>query len=96
MTPEPEIKEVIKEVPVEVVKEVTPQACLDALDHAGSGLSIASDLIGQIHPAAMAGLNQDVAAIEQITSEMAVSNAEMEELNPLAAAAATECRAAAE
>lgn len=100
VAPEPQVVtetkevEVIKEVevPVETIVEVTPQACLDALEYAADGFEIAAEMIGYIQPAAMAGLDQDVAAIESIVSGMSASNTQLEELTPLASAASAECR----
>lgn len=94
--------EVVKEVEVPVEKivevevEVTPAACLEALDLAGEGLGIAAAMVGHIQPAAMAGLNRDVPAIEAITADMAASNVQLEELTPKASAASAECRSAAD
>lgn len=87
--------EVIKEVevPVETIVEVTPAACLEALDLAADGFDIAADMIGLIEPAARAGLEVNVDAISEITSSMAASNAQLEELTPRASAASTQCRA---
>lgn len=90
VTAEPEIVE------VEVVQEVTPQSCLTALDLAADGLAIAGDFVGKIQPAAQAGFDRDVAALEAITSGMQAKNAELEVLLPQAQAATEECRSLAE
>lgn len=89
--------EVIKEVevPVEVVKEVTPQVCLDALVAVSEVLDIASEFPMKVEPAARAGLSRDVAAIEQITAEMEDANGRLEALTPTATAAIVGCQAGA-
>lgn len=84
-----------EKVEVAVVTEVTPESCLTALDLAADGLAIAGDFIGKIQPAAQAGFDRDVAALEAITSGMQEKNAELDVLLPKAQAATQECRSLA-
>jgi hypothetical protein len=79
-TPAPEIKT--------VTKEVTPQACLDALDSARKAFSLVSDftdvvseyppLVGQ---AAQAGMTSDVAGLNRIVRKMRSINSRMDDIN---------------
>lgn len=86
--------------------EVTPQACLDALDYAGQLLegsaefaNITGRTLPLIEQALMAGLDYDVAAVEAITAELDSINADLDALianmpdDTAVAEAASACRA---
>lgn len=89
--------EVPVEVPVEKIVEkrveVASPACLEALDLAAEGFGIAANYVGLIEPAARAGLDQDVDAINSIIGKMEVNGQLLSELTPAAAAASEKCRA---
>lgn len=89
-----ETKEV--EVPVEVPVEVTPAACIDALDLAAEGFLVAASYVPLIEQAARAGVNQDAAAINAVIGAMKASNADLQDLQPLVTDASAKCRASAE
>lgn len=88
---QPEPETVLVEKPVEVEKivtetvETTPQACLDAIDHAddlmltlsGVGL-LAAQYIDLIPRAFEAGMDYDIAASEQIIADMDDLNSQVE------------------
>lgn len=94
---EPEVKTVTKEVEVEkiVEVEVTPEACIEALDLAGESLTILSDLPGMISEAAIAGTTFDTAAIEDIAGRVGTIEGQINTLTPQVGAASSECRASA-
>lgn len=113
--PEPAPTVTVTQPPVEVTQppvvetvEVTPQACLDALDYAAEllyGSAEFAEITGRTLPlieqALNAGLEYDVAAVEGISAELDSINADLDNLiNSLPgedaiAVAADECRAKA-
>lgn len=102
-----EVEKVVTETVTEEV-EVTPDACITALDHADGLLDasltvidVAAGAFGLIPRAAEAGMNYDVAAMEQIAVEGEEMGVLIEEqtavVGPLRAdydAAVLECRGA--
>lgn len=84
VTPAPEVRT------VEV--EVTPQSCLDALSNTGTVIGIMADIQEQVSPAIMAAATSDVAALEAITSQVAMLNGQTEAAMPAAVDSINACR----
>lgn len=109
---QPEPETVTIEKPVEVEKivtetvETTPQACLDAIDHADKLMLTLSDVgmlaaqyIDLIPRAFEAGMDYDLAASEQIIADMDELNTQLESIDGTTDranydAAVEECRGA--
>lgn len=98
-----------KTVEVEVVTEVTPQACLDAISHAEDFGRLTAEFSGAVQPypdmvmrAAEAGVDYDYEAIAGITAEMNSITSELESVSTQVTAtvdafnaAKAQCRATA-
>lgn len=90
VTAEPEIKE------VEVIKEVTPQSCIDALDLMTDMVTVFIGIQETVPPALEAAVKWDNAAIETLTSKIHRHNDELDALTAPMGVAAGGCRAAAQ
>jgi hypothetical protein len=96
--PEPEVIEVEKvvEKEVEVIKEVTPGVCVDALQKAGDYIATLGKL-GPIGSAAIgAAGDQDAAGLDAQTQKLKDLKVEMDEQSPSMLTATAECHALAE
>ncbi len=95
-------KPVITEVPgpervvtKTVEKEVTPAACLKALDLSEQGFSYAAEAMGYMSDALTAAGNLNVPAMQKANADLAVVSPKMKQLTTPMKTASTECRAAA-
>jgi len=95
--PEPEVIEAEPEVitetiteTVEVEVERTPQVCLDAIDSARQGFTIAADVMTAIMPGIEAAYYHDVAGMQAATADLEALSTDMNSLNFPALAAACE------
>ncbi|MFT4471416.1 hypothetical protein ACMX2H_16050 [Arthrobacter sulfonylureivorans] len=79
-----------------VTKEVTPDACIDALDYAIEAIGLMQPLPEMIYESGMAGLEQDVPAIEDINNRLTTFSSDLEKLTPKVGEASQACRASAE
>ena len=90
VTAKPEIKE------VEVIKEVTPQSCIDALDLATDAVEVFIKLQEVVPPALEAAVKWDSATLGSLTEDIKVYNQEIADLTPPMGVAAGACRASAQ
>lgn len=86
VTAEPIVKE------VEVIEEVTPQSCIDALDLAGEAVLVFAEIQGLVSPALEAAFNHDAAAMEALTSQIITHNEQIEVITPDLGIVVNECR----
>ena len=94
VTPDPVVE--TKTVEVEVEREVTPNACVEALRLADRGFSISGDVMSIVQDAFTAVQNYDVEALNDATDRMADKNAELHSnINPYVDAKSA-CLASAE
>ena len=82
-SPTAEPAEVITETVTEVetvteTVEVTPAVCLDAINSARAGFSVAADLMDVLGPAVEAAFYQDIAGLEAALDDLEVLNAELD------------------
>lgn len=75
--------------------EVTPPACLDALDIAGQAMSIMAESAGLAGDGIEAAAYGDVAGLDRVTAQVGDLNEDLNTLNPDLSAAVDECRAGA-
>ena len=75
--------------------EKTPQACLDALDHADRGFDLAFKIMDYFGPAMDAVLDMDVSKMHRLTRKMGKAADKMGALGPNYNAAKAECQASA-
>jgi hypothetical protein len=101
---QPDPVEVVKEVPgpervvtktVDKPVEVTPEACLKALDLSEQGFSYSAEAMGYMSDALTAASKFDVAAMQKANADLEGVSPKMKELTTPMRSAATECRAAA-
>lgn len=86
VTAEPVVKE------VEVIEEVTPQACIDALDLMADAVEVFIEITETVSPALEAAATWDNAALEALTSKMQRHNEEIEAITPDLGIVVNECR----
>jgi hypothetical protein len=97
---QPDPVEVVKTVPgptktVTKEVEVTPAACLKALDLSEQGFTLSAEAMGYMSDALTAASQFDTAAIQQANSDLTELNPKIKALTAPMKSAATECRAAA-
>lgn len=99
---EPEPVTVTKEVPgpervvtKTVEKEVTPQACLTALDLSEEGFSYSAEAMGYMGDALTAAGNFDVAALTKANTDIETVSPKLKQLTAPMKVAVSECRASA-
>lgn len=94
--PDPVTNTVTVEKPVEkiVEKEVTPQACLTALDKAGEVIDISGEVVRVMSEGFSAVSTMDVAGVAAVGPKVQEQTAKLKALTPSYVAAKTECRAA--
>lgn len=78
-TAEPEVETITEEIEVEVEKEVTPQACLDALDAGDHSIDLLIQGLDISAEAMHAASVMDVAAIDQATADLEAITPDMED-----------------
>lgn len=78
---------------VEVIKEVTPQSCIDALDLASEAVGVFAEIQGTVSPALEAAVTWDSAALEALTSKIQRHNEEIDAITPDLGIVVNECRA---
>lgn len=88
-----ETETVTETVEVEVEVEVAPQACLDAVNSARAGFSIAGEMMGVLGPAVEAASMWDIAGLDAAMDDLEALNADLEKITFVEDAAA--CEAAA-
>lgn len=100
---QPEPVEVVREVPgpervvtKTVEKEVTPKACLEALDLSQQGFTYSSEAMGYMSTALTAAGNFDVATLEQTKLDLEKLTPKMGALTMPMQKANSDCRAGAE
>lgn len=86
VTAEPVIKE------VEVIKEVTPPSCIEALDLASEAVGVFAEIQSTVSPALTAAVTWDSAALEALTSKIQRHNEEIEVITPELGIVVNECR----
>jgi PBP1b-binding outer membrane lipoprotein LpoB len=91
-TPAPAPTVTVTETPAAEVVEVTPQACLDALDYADEGFALAGRVIGYMQPAIQAVLDMNIGKVRQITGKLTKATKRINKIGPRYAAANAECR----
>lgn len=84
---------VVKTKTVTETVEVTPQSCLDALDHADRGFNIAADGFEAAEDGFNAVAEFDVAALEAVVPRITTTADEMSALVPQYQSAKADCRA---
>ncbi|MFC9335849.1 hypothetical protein [Arthrobacter sp. NPDC057009] len=98
--PEPEIvvqeKIVEKEVEVEVVKEVTPPSCIEALDVTQEAIELFSTYPEMANDAVQAAGTFDTAGLQAATRKIETFNSDLGKLTPKVGAPVAACRLAAE
>lgn len=94
---EPEVVTKTKTVTeqVEVVKEVTPEGCITALDLLSEAMTIASEQADLAGSSIMAAATGDVATMESNTAQVEELNRQIDELAVPLGPAVAECRGAA-
>lgn len=95
VTPVPSPAVTVTAEPVVKTVEKTPQACLDALDRAGSAIGFMSDIGPLSGKAVQAAFIRDAAGLEAITSQVQALNDRLKKATPGIASASQECRAGA-
>ncbi|WP_104138750.1 hypothetical protein [Arthrobacter sp. ZGTC131] len=96
--PEPEIvvQEKIVEKEVEVVKEVTPPSCIEALDVTQEAIELFSTYPEMAHDAVQAAGTFDTAGLQAVTRKIETFNSDLDKLTPKVGAPVAACRLAAE
>jgi hypothetical protein len=98
--PEPvtieKIVEVEKEVEVEVVKEVTPPACIEALDVATEAIELFGTYPEMAADAVKAAGSFDTPGLNAVTKRIETFNSDLGKLTPKIAAPVAICRGSAE
>lgn len=93
-TTEPEIIE--KTHTVTETVEVTPQACITALDASSQAMDIMADIMDTVPDAVVAAATGDVATLNEQTATIGSLNTDMASIREGMGDAPNECRAAAE
>lgn len=96
--PEPVTIETIveKEVEVEVIKEVTPQSCIEALDIAAEAIGVMGKYPEYARDGFLAIANGNASDLTGITGKINDANDEIDVLTPKMKAVVGPCRASAE
>lgn len=89
-------KVVEKEVEVEVIKEVTPASCIEALDVVTEAIELFTTYPAMASEAVRAAGTFDTPGLNAVTKKIETFNSDLDEITPRIGTPVSECRAAAE